>query len=784
MNTQKALALLDSLVFSKTGQHLSDLQRLILYDCWMNPRNSYEEIANRHGYSAKYLKQDAGPKLWKLISQVCEEKVKKTNFKAILERHIGQNNLVTSSVTKNFLTLETSVDFTKPVAEVSVKKETNHTSQTVDSVVLSTPIQEAIISWREAPDISTFYGRDRELIELEKWLIQDGCRLVTILGMGGMGKTHLAVKLAHRVREKFAYVYWKSLTYLPSVQQTIGDLLEFLAQGNGRDIPISIEEQFSELVIYLKQNKCLIILDNLETVLESKNENKKYQKLLKLLGECHHQSCIILTSREKPQAISLMEGDTLPVRCWQLSGLSTSAARELLHLKGCDSQYDSDYNTLVEKYSGNPLALKIVCATIQELFTGNIKAFLNQNTLVFSEIFYLLEQQFNQLSDRAKSFLYCLAIAQKPISSLKLQQDIYPQISNKELIENLKLLAQHSLIEARNNQFSLQPVVQEYLAEKIIEQVCQEIINQKIKLLKTHALLQAQGEEFIKAKQLKFIINPLIDRGIKYLGNKQNLAEKCQKIITQLQHQDVLDIGYSAGNILNILCQIDSNLVVKDLSNLTIWQADLQNVDLHNVNLTNSNLEKSVFAQQLTNILSVAFSHDGHILATGDSNGEICFWSVEERKLLKTYREHAGWVFSLAFSPDGRMLASASSDGSIKLWDLKRNLCLHTLLGHHQRVRCVVFHPQGYSLASASSDHTIKLWDVSTGRCWQTLVGHKNYVWSVAFSPDGKILASGSEDKTIKLWNLTTGKCTHTLKGHTGWIRTIVFSQWKWRSHH
>ncbi|GAB4531024.1 MAG: hypothetical protein Tsb0014_14200 [Pleurocapsa sp.] len=771
MNTQEALILLDKLIFSKTGQHLSDLQRLILYDCWINPRNSYEQIADRHGYSAKYLKQDAGPKLWKLISQVCEEKVKKTNFKAILERHINQNNFVTSPVTTNCLTLEASVD-----ADIPVKKETNHTSQTVDSVVLSIPIQKAIVSWGEAPDISTFYGRDRELIQLEKWLIQDSCRLVTLLGMGGMGKTHLAVKLAHRVQEKFAYIYWKSLTYVPSVQQTIGDLLEFLAQGNKRDLPLSVEEQFCELVIYLKQNKCLIILDNLETVLESKNENIKYQQLLKLLGECYHQSCIILTSREKPQAISLMEGNTLPVRCWQLSGLTPSAARELLRLKGCDSQCDSDYNILVEKYSGNPLALKIVCATIQELFAGNIKAFLNQNTLVFSEIFYLLEQQFNRLSERGKSFLYCLAIAHEPISSLKLQQDIYPPISNKELIETLKVLAQHSLIEARNNKFSLQPVVQEYLTEKIIEQVIQEIINQKINLLKTHALLQVQAEEFIQEKQLEFIIKPLIDRGIKSLGNEQNLAEKCQQIIAQLQHQDVSDIGYSAGSILNILCQIDNNLVRKDLSNLVIWQADFQNVDLHNVNLTNSNLEKSVFAQQLTNILSVAFSHDGHILATGDSNGEICFWSVEGRKLLKTYREHAGWVFSLAFSPDGRMLASASSDGSIKLWDLERNLCLHTLLGHHQRVRCVVFHPQGYSLASASSDHTIKLWDVSTGRCWQTLVGHKNYVWSVVFSPDGKMLASGSEDKTIKLWNLTTGKCTHTLKGHTSWIRTIVFS--------
>ncbi|MDJ0632793.1 MAG: hypothetical protein QNJ34_06345 [Xenococcaceae cyanobacterium MO_188.B29] len=90
MTKEEAVELLDRLVVDKTGNRLTDVQRLVFCNCWLPSRNSYEEIANTYGYSATYLKQDVGPKLWKLISEVCGEKVKKTNFKAILERQLGK----------------------------------------------------------------------------------------------------------------------------------------------------------------------------------------------------------------------------------------------------------------------------------------------------------------------------------------------------------------------------------------------------------------------------------------------------------------------------------------------------------------------------------------------------------------------------------------------------------------------------------------------------------------------------------------------------------------------
>jgi PleD family two-component response regulator len=69
-----------------TGNYLSELQRLILVASLTSDRKTYEEIADECGYSSKYVKQDVAPKLWKKMSEVFQEKVNKSNIKAILNK--------------------------------------------------------------------------------------------------------------------------------------------------------------------------------------------------------------------------------------------------------------------------------------------------------------------------------------------------------------------------------------------------------------------------------------------------------------------------------------------------------------------------------------------------------------------------------------------------------------------------------------------------------------------------------------------------------------------------
>ena len=179
---------------------------------------------------------------------------------------------------------------------------------------------------------------------------------------------------------------------------------------------------------------------------------------------------------------------------------------------------------------------------------------------------------------------------------------------------------------------------------------------------------------------------------------------------------------------------------------------------------------------------SVAFSSDGHTLASGSVDRTIKLWDWRSGQLLQTLRD-GNCVQSVAFSPDGRTLASGSqiwgSEGNektIKLWDVASGQILRTLRGP-KYVDSVAFSPDGRTLASgAIGDHTIKLWDVASGRILHTLfgdIGYEKAVRSLAFSPDGRTLASSGSDDMIKFWDVASGQMLRTLEAGP---RSVAFS--------
>src|SRR2546421_5723073 len=111
--------------------------------------------------------------------------------------------------------------------------------------------------WSEAPDVSLWYGRSDDLAELERWLLADQYRLVAVLGMGGIGKTTLAVKLMQQVAPHFACVLWRSLHNAPSMQDVLGDWLQVLSPQRLLDSSQSLDHLLTLLLEQLQARRCL-----------------------------------------------------------------------------------------------------------------------------------------------------------------------------------------------------------------------------------------------------------------------------------------------------------------------------------------------------------------------------------------------------------------------------------------------------------------------------------------------------------------------------------------------
>jgi WD40 repeat protein/DNA-binding SARP family transcriptional activator len=653
--------------------------------------------------------------------------------------------------------------------------------------------------WSEIPETSPLFGRQGELTQLRAWLGPERARLVWVLGIGGVGKTSLAAAASAAVAAGGEYdaVFWRSLLNAPPLEEVLRAAVQMLSEQRLADVPSALDDQLALLLGLLRERRCLLVLDNFESILDA-SEGKTfragyeaYDQLIQRLTQSRHNGCLLITSREQPRETARLSGSP-GVHVMRLSGLTPDDGQALLAaLQLSDAQPSPGPSAraaaLVQRYSGNPLALKLVAQTVQELFQGSIASFLAADTAIFDDVRLVLDQQFDRLSPLQQEVLMWLAIEREATTVSTLRESLAHSPSPHAFLEALRGLQRRSLLEQVNpggdnsgaSAFTLQNVIMEYVTDRLVAALCDAIESGRLDALNRYALWKARAREYVLQSQIRLITKPVADQLVTRLGPAE-LARRLRGVLDQLHALPPRAPGYAAGNILNLALYLGYDTASFDFSGLSVWQADLRHAGFAALNLQYSDLAQAAFIQAI-DVGAVKYLDDGQMLVAGIEGGDLCLWRIADGQLQGAFRTPSRSGYPIVFSPDGRLLAACGLDYRIRVWSVATGALLQTLEGLTDQPFNPAFSHDGALVACGGRDGMVHVWDVSSGsgqsRFSLSVRESQDLITGLAFSPDGTILAGGGSGHIVWLWDVQqAGRLIAQLHGHARELECLAFS--------
>lgn len=343
------------------------------------------------------------------------------------------------------------------------------------------------IDWGEVPAKEPFYGRNSEIETLQKWIVTNRCRVVTICGMGGIGKTALATQTLQQIQGEFQTIIWRNIATSAPLEKLLPELLQFLSHHSQIDLPKPSNSLISQLIEYLRLTRCLLVFDEVETILESgkvlgqyRPGYESYRELFQQIAQTPHQSCLLLISWTPPIEIDNLAEETLHCRALELSELPEKDAKQIILSAPQVSTSESNLlSELIYLYGGNPLLLKIAVTHAQDMLAGNLAQLVKKTPSVIEGIVRdYFQEQFQDFHELEVKVLSCLAI-NKPATLSELQSSLLFAEDLSELKLAVEILIERSLLQALTEsgeeRLTVSPQARRFVTHQLIAKYLNQI---------------------------------------------------------------------------------------------------------------------------------------------------------------------------------------------------------------------------------------------------------------------------------------------------------------------
>ncbi|NEO81018.1 NB-ARC domain-containing protein [Moorena sp. SIO4G3] len=440
----------------------------------------------------------------------------------------------------------------------------------------STPEESQLkfLGFEQSPELNypPFLGREEDIKKLKEQIIERKCKVISLWGQQGIGKSYLAKKLTEEqeIVDGFDYIIWTKLLFYQPLQH-------FLDNKIFHKLPIldtsspSDEHGIPDLIKLLNRHKILIIIDGLEQLEESDEDiYKKYLQMLNEVKDSTHKSCLLVISHKK----EINKLEITNSHDYKLKGLVGDALINFIKYIKIEWLSEEHLKGLEKKYGGNPKRLEEIAIYIDEFFDRDPKVFLGKTTKVTSKTRGFLDKQVKNKNFSLTKRAICnwLAIYGIPVKSFELEEKVrnsFPFVTGDDFYEALQSLKNGLIIEKVEAGFFLPPEHRRYFINRIINKLIDEISNftkssnlentlldinpgANCILIRYRLLLTNYLDKQLEQAQKKRIIGGLIKR---LSRDEEMTKEKLWKLHSEVENFDKINrsLSYLSDNIVMLV---------------------------------------------------------------------------------------------------------------------------------------------------------------------------------------------------------------------------------------